>query len=359
MTVIVEKSKTLATELAARVDGANWSALVDEVHAYGCAQTPQILTPEECRSLSTLYDQPERFRSTITMARYRFGSGEYRYFKSPFPEPVEMLRQAFYPHLLTIARDWAGKLGRSAPWPDTLDAWLAMCHAAGQTRPTPILLRYQENDWNALHRDLYGDLVFPLQVVVGLSDPGVDHTGGEFLLVERHRDRAPAGPRLDLHDQRTSGRIRAWLVRLFRAPWRVGDPLRCPLHPRPGLSRRCVMNTQQKQYTLLGPDRRAYQSATPGLYGGNRRSKLYGRLDCAAALRAISRGGYVTYRVFFADEQTALRAGYRPCAVCLPRKYAVWKASRLSATAPSDIRETSSIHGSRYADRCRGPPGMR
>ena len=175
----------LAKELAARVDGADWPGLVDEVNDYGCAQTPQILTPDECRSIAALYDEAERFRATITMARYRFGSGEYRYFKSPFPELVETLRQAFYPHLLPIARDWADKLGRPAPWPDTLDEWLDLCHAAGQIKPTPILLRYQEHDWNALHRDLYGDLVFPLQVVVGLDAPGVDHTGGEFLLVEQ------------------------------------------------------------------------------------------------------------------------------------------------------------------------------
>ena len=175
----------LATEPAARVDGADWTALVDEVNDYGCAQTPQILTSDECRSIAALYDEAERFRSTINMARYRFGSGEYRYFKSPFPELVEQLRQTFYPRLLPIARDWADKLGAPAPWPDTLDAWLDLCHAAGQTKPTPILLRYQEHDWNALHRDLYGDLVFPLQVVVGLDAPGVDHMGGEFLLVEQ------------------------------------------------------------------------------------------------------------------------------------------------------------------------------
>jgi methylphosphotriester-DNA--protein-cysteine methyltransferase len=113
----------------------------------------------------------------------------------------------------------------------------------------------------------------------------------------------------------------------------------------------------EKQYTLLGADGRPYQSATPGIYGGNRRSKLYGRLDCPAALRAIARGGYATYRVFFADEQTALRAGYRPCAVCLPGKYAAWKANRLSALAPSNIRGTSSTRKSRCAGRCRGPPG--
>jgi hypothetical protein len=119
------------------------------------------------------------------MARHRFGSGRYRYFDSPLPEVVAALRAAFYPHLLPVARSWAERLGRPAPWPDTLDEWLAMCHAAGQVRPTPILLRYGEGDWNALHRDLYGDLVFPLQVVIGLDEPGVDHTGGEFLTVEQ------------------------------------------------------------------------------------------------------------------------------------------------------------------------------
>jgi hypothetical protein len=120
------------------------------------------------------------------MRRYRFGEGEYRYFERPYPEPIEQLKQALYPRLLPIARDWWTKLGRTPPpWPDTLDEWLLMCHAAGQTKSTAILLRYGEGDWNALHRDLYGDLVFPLQVVINLSEPGVDHTGGEFLLVEQ------------------------------------------------------------------------------------------------------------------------------------------------------------------------------
>ncbi|MGV9779819.1 2OG-Fe(II) oxygenase, partial [Streptosporangium sp. NPDC003464] len=147
--------------------------------------TPPLLTPAECASVSGLYEEAGLFRSTVDMARYRFGSGQYRYFDSPFPDLVQRLRQAFYPRLLPIARDWAAKLDRSAPWPDSLDEWLEMCHAAGQTKPTPILLRYRQGDWNALHRDLYGDLVFPLQVVIGLDEPGVDHTGGEFLMVEQ------------------------------------------------------------------------------------------------------------------------------------------------------------------------------
>jgi uncharacterized protein len=170
---------------AARVGRLDWPALTAEVDAFGCAQTPPLLTPAECRAVSGRYDEVERFRSTIDMERYRFGSGQYRYFARPFPELVAALREAFYPYLLPIARDWAAKLGRPAPWPDTLAEWLDMCHAAGQTKPTPILLRYRPHDWNALHRDLYGDLVFPLQVVIGLDEPGVDHTGGEFLMVEQ------------------------------------------------------------------------------------------------------------------------------------------------------------------------------
>jgi hypothetical protein len=119
------------------------------------------------------------------MARHRFGSGQYRYFTHDLPEPVRVLREALYPHLLVIARDWAGRLARPAPWPDTLTSWLEMCHRAGQARSAQILLRYQAGDWNALHRDVFGDLVFPLQVVVGLDEYGADYTGGEFLLVEQ------------------------------------------------------------------------------------------------------------------------------------------------------------------------------
>jgi len=175
----------LSAPPSARVASADWPRLVDELNEYGCAAVGQLLTEDECRSVSALYNEVALFRSTVDMARYRFGSGQYRYFAYPLPELVAQLRQAFYPQLLPVARDWAAKLNGPAPWPDTLEAWLDACHAAGQTRPTPILLRYQQGDWNALHRDLYGDKVFPLQVVINLSDPGADHTGGEFLLVEQ------------------------------------------------------------------------------------------------------------------------------------------------------------------------------
>ena len=174
-----------ASGVQSRIDAFDWPALAGEVDALGCAQTPRLLGAAECTGISGLYEEPALFRSTIDMARYRFGSGQYRYFASPLPTVVAQLREAIYPHLLPIARDWSRRLGRPAPWPETLGEWLDTVHAAGQTRPTPILLRYRAGDWNALHRDLYGDLVFPLQVVIGLDEPGVDHAGGEFLLVEQ------------------------------------------------------------------------------------------------------------------------------------------------------------------------------
>lgn len=168
-----------------RVDSGDWQAITAELDEFGGALLPQLLTSGEAEQLRGLYDRAGYFRSTVTMARHRFGEGEYRYFKTPYPEPVERLKQALYPRLLPIARDWWARLGRRAPWPDTLDEWLQMCHDAGQSRSTAILLRYRAGDWNALHRDLYGDLVFPLQVVINLNEPGADHSGGEFLLVEQ------------------------------------------------------------------------------------------------------------------------------------------------------------------------------
>ncbi len=160
----------------------DWARVTEEVDEYGCALLPRLLTDEECAEIAALYDEPDRFRATIDMARHRFGRGQYRYFRAPFPEPVARLRAELYPRLLPIARDWAARLRREERWPDTLDEWLAECHAAGQTRPTPILLRYEEGDWNALHQDLYGDVFFPFQVVTVLSE---DFDGGEFVLLEQ------------------------------------------------------------------------------------------------------------------------------------------------------------------------------
>ena len=168
-----------------RVDSADWDAITGEVNDFGGALLPRLLTKAEAQKIRELYTDDHRFRATIDMRRYRFGEGEYRYFQQPYPQPIQQLKAALYPRLLPIARDWWTKLGRTAPWPDTLDDWLDMCHDAGQKKSTAILLKYGKGDWNALHRDLYGDLIFPLQVVINLSEPGVDHTGGEFLLVEQ------------------------------------------------------------------------------------------------------------------------------------------------------------------------------
>lgn len=168
-----------------RVSATDWDSVHAQLDAVGCALTGPLLTPNETAELAALYPDGARFRSTIDMARYRFGEGQYRYFCRPYPDAVTALKEAFYPHLLPIARSWWARLGRDAPWPDDFDEWLQMCHTAGQTKSTAILLKYVAGDWNALHRDLYGELVFPLQVAINLSDPNVDYTGGEFLLYEQ------------------------------------------------------------------------------------------------------------------------------------------------------------------------------
>jgi hypothetical protein len=168
-----------------RVDGLDWPGLRSELDQLGCVVTAPVLTAAECGQVAEWYDDEGVFRATVDMTRYRFGSGQYRYFDYPLPGLVKELRAAWWPHLLPVARDWAERLCRPAPWPDDLDEWLDRCHAAGQTRPTPLLLSYDPGDWNALHRDLYGALVFPLQVVIGLHRPGVDYTGGEFVVVEQ------------------------------------------------------------------------------------------------------------------------------------------------------------------------------
>jgi uncharacterized protein len=168
-----------------RVDALGWDAVAEALDDVGVASAGGVLSADECRSISALYDDRARFRSTVDMARHRFGQGEYRYFAHPLPELVATLRAAFWPHLLPIARVWAERRGQPAPWPDDFEAWLELCHRAGQTRPTPLILRYGPGDWNALHRDLYGDLVFPLQVVLGLDRPGDDYCGGEFVVVEQ------------------------------------------------------------------------------------------------------------------------------------------------------------------------------
>ena len=174
----------VAAGLAGDGDGRvrPWADVVAELDDLGCARIGAVLEPADCDAVVAMYGEDRHFRSTVDMARHRFGEGQYRYFGYPLPAIVAELRAAMWPRLLPVARDWAARLGRPAPWPDRLEEWLAMCHAAGQERPTPLMLRYGPGDWNALHRDLYGDLVFPLQVVIGLDDR---HEGGELVVVEQ------------------------------------------------------------------------------------------------------------------------------------------------------------------------------
>ena len=169
-------------DLTARIDALDWPALVASLDERGFALTPPVLSEQECRSLAALFDG-DGFRSTIDMARHRFGDGRYRYFDHPLPEPIAELRGAFYGHLAPIANRWSGLLGGPTDaFPLAHEELLARCHAAGQERPTPLILRYGEGDWNALHQDLYGDVYFPFQVVTVLTD---DHEGGELVLMEQ------------------------------------------------------------------------------------------------------------------------------------------------------------------------------
>jgi hypothetical protein len=159
----------------------------------GYAVLPGLVAVEECRALVALYDQRDPFRSRVVMARHGFGEGEYKYFTYKLPPLVDELRRSLYPRLAPVANAWERQLGRESSFPDTLDPYLARCHDSGQTRPTPLILKYGPGDYNCLHQDLYGELVFPLQATVLLSRPDEDFTGGEFLLVEQRPRRQSKG----------------------------------------------------------------------------------------------------------------------------------------------------------------------
>jgi hypothetical protein len=179
------KRVTAGDPAEARVAGYDWTALAGELDDAGAAILEGLLTPDECASLAALYPAETHFRSHVRMARHGFGKGEYRYFRYPLPDLVAGLRGALYARLVPVADAWAARLRLDARYPAVHAEFLAACHAAGQTRPTPLLLQYGPGDFNCLHQDLYGDLAFPLQVAILLSEPGRDFTGGDFVLTEQ------------------------------------------------------------------------------------------------------------------------------------------------------------------------------
>lgn len=190
----------------------DWDRIGADLDAYGCATASGLLTPGECRQYAGAYDKPGLYRSRVVMERHGFGKGEYKYFDYPLPDGVAALRDALYGPLAAIANRWHAAMGIAERFPDAHADYLARCHAAGQKRPTPLVLQYREGDYNCLHQDLYGECVFPLQVAVLLSRPGEDFKGGEFVLTE----------------QRPRMQSRAEVVALGQ-----GDAVIFPVHHRP------------------------------------------------------------------------------------------------------------------------------
>ncbi len=195
-----------------RVAAYDWERVAAELSGTGCAVLEKLLSRDECGRIAALYGDERHFRSHVHMARHGFGKGEYRYFAYPLPDLVAGLRAALYPRLAPIANGWNERMKIDTRYPPTHAAFLTACHAAGQTRPTPLLLQYVPGDFNCLHQDLYGDLAFPLQVAILLSEPGEDFTGGEFVLTE----------------QRPRMQSRAEVV-----PLRRGDAVAFAVHHRP------------------------------------------------------------------------------------------------------------------------------
>jgi hypothetical protein len=172
-------------QIPGAIEEQDWRRIEADLDEAGSAIVPGLIDAGTCAALRESYRNDRLFRSTVVMARHGFGRGEYRYFDYPLPAAVEALRTALYPRLAPIANRWEEAFGRGPRFPETHAAFLRTCHAAGQTRPTPLLLRYGEGDYNCLHQDLYGEEVFPLQVAILLSTPGADFTGGEFVLTEQ------------------------------------------------------------------------------------------------------------------------------------------------------------------------------
>jgi hypothetical protein len=195
-----------------RLDRIDWPRVAASLDSDGCAVIAGVLAPGTCRELMELYADDTRFRSRIVMSRHGFGRGEYKYFANPLPPIVAALRERLYPPLAAIANAWSDALRSGVRYPPDHAAFVDACHRAGQTKPTPLLLQYGTGDYNCLHQDIYGDLVFPLQVAFLLAGPGEDFTGGEFVVTEQR-------PRMQ--------------SRVEVVPLQRGDGVIFPVHHRP------------------------------------------------------------------------------------------------------------------------------
>lgn len=218
MTRTTQAEAEASRPLAGRLAAVDWGAVGARLSASGVADAGPVLAPAECAALAALYDEPRHFRHRVDMARHRFGEGEYRYFARPLPPLVQALREAAYPPLAVVANQWQETLGAPERFPATLDGFLARCAAAGQEKPTPLLLRYGPGGYNCLHQDLYGMVAFPIQVVCLLDRPGVDYGGGEFVVVEQ-RPRAQSAAEVVRGEQ---GSLICFTTRTRPAPGRRG-----------------------------------------------------------------------------------------------------------------------------------------
>jgi uncharacterized protein len=184
-----------SADLKKRIAALDWPTISAQLHQHGYATTGLLLSTDECQSITNDYDEPAPYRSKVVMARHGFGLGEYKYYNYPLPSIHQCLRESMYPQLAIVANDWQSAMGIDTRFPDNLEAMIKRCHAAGQNRPTPLILKYGTGDYNCLHQDLYGEHVFPIQAAFLLSKPAVDFTGGEFVLVEQ-RPRMQSRPQV-------------------------------------------------------------------------------------------------------------------------------------------------------------------
>jgi len=221
MNTAVASSRVQDVQIIERIGAINWTDVTSHLEAQGWATIEKVLDADQCRAISELYDDDEQFRSVVVMARHGFGQGEYKYFGYPLPPVITDLRSTLYAHLSPLANRWNEAMDIAVRYPDTHSQFIDRCHRAGQTRPTPLLLRYGSSDYNCLHQDLYGEHVFPFQVTFLLSEPEREFTGGEFVLTE----------------QRPRTQSRAMVVPLRRGDGVIFAVSRRPVHGSRGIYR--------------------------------------------------------------------------------------------------------------------------